>query len=161
MSAMPDACPHTNCRIVWTRYSSYGEEFVSRQLRHQCLECGRILTSSLKHSLATPDTPEISREEAMRYHRKRLDELAQAQRERELSNEQWRARYDAYIGSDAWAVRREQVISRAGGICEGCREAEAVQAHHLSYRNMGNEFLWELVAICRNCHERVHGIEAS
>jgi 5-methylcytosine-specific restriction endonuclease McrA len=31
--------------------------------------------------------------------------------------------------------------------------------HHLTYQNAGNEFLWELVAICRECHARYHAIE--
>jgi hypothetical protein len=30
--------------------------------------------------------------------------------------------------------------------------------HHVTYKNMGNEFLWELRAICAVCHERVHDI---
>jgi 5-methylcytosine-specific restriction endonuclease McrA len=51
------------------------------------------------------------------------------------------------------------VIERADGLCEGCRSAEAVHVHHLTYKHCGNEFLWELVAICRECHERVHGRE--
>jgi hypothetical protein len=155
---MPDGCQHSNRRVVWTRYSNWGVEFASRQLRHQCIDCGHILTNSLKHALATPDTPEISREEATRSQQDYLDRTAQLHQEWERRNTQRRADYDAYMRSDAWAIRREQVITRAGGICEGCREAEAVQAHHLTYRNFRNEFLWELVAICRNCHDRFHHI---
>ena len=35
----------------------------------------------------------------------------------------------------------------------------ATQAHHLTYEHMGDEFLWELKAVCRPCHERWHGTE--
>ena len=80
---MPDSCPHTRTRMIWTKWSNYGAEFVSRQLRHQCLDCSRILSFSLKHSLATPATPEISREEAMRSQKSHLLWMAQKHAELE------------------------------------------------------------------------------
>jgi 5-methylcytosine-specific restriction endonuclease McrA len=51
---------------------------------------------------------------------------------------------------------RNRVIKRDGGLCRGCSEAPATQVHHLTYEHIGNEFDWELVAICRRCHQRYH-----
>lgn len=48
-------------------------------------------------------------------------------------------------------------MQRAAHVCEGCRTARATEVHHLTYEHCGDEFLWELVAICRSCHERYHG----
>jgi 5-methylcytosine-specific restriction endonuclease McrA len=67
-----------------------------------------------------------------------------------------RQQYHEYLQTDAWQERRRLVLRRAGGICEGCRKARAVEVHHLTYQHIGHEFLWELVAICRACHERYH-----
>jgi len=33
----------------------------------------------------------------------------------------------------------------------------ATEVHHLTYQHVGHEFLFELVAICRECHTRWHG----
>ena len=33
---------------------------------------------------------------------------------------------------------------------------EQTQCHHLTYENVGEEFLFELVALCSDCHERLH-----
>jgi len=71
-------------------------------------------------------------------------------------------RYTKYLLSPEWAMLRskvfQRVIARDGvGVCEGCREQIATQVHHLTYEHVGHEFLWELVAICEDCHKRLHG----
>lgn len=65
--------------------------------------------------------------------------------------------YAEYLQSEDWWERRTLVVERANGRCEGCRKAEAVDVHHLSYEHVTAEFLFELVALCAACHERIHG----
>ncbi len=65
--------------------------------------------------------------------------------------------YAEYLASQEWWDRRTLVLERSNGLCEGCREAEAVDVHHLSYAHITQEFLFELVALCAPCHERIHG----
>jgi 5-methylcytosine-specific restriction endonuclease McrA len=86
------------------------------------------------------------------------------QRSQELRDElhadeaaEWTEHYEAHLASPEWQEIRERVLSRSRGICEGCRVNRATQVHHLTYQHMGSEFLWELVAICRDCHRRFHG----
>lgn len=67
-----------------------------------------------------------------------------------------RAERAPYYESAEWGAKRAIVMKRAAGVCEGCGERAATQVHHLSYDHFGDEFLWELVAICNDCHERVH-----
>lgn len=67
-----------------------------------------------------------------------------------------RVDYHQYITSQEWWARRELVMRRAGGICEGCGTARAVEVHHMTYDHLGAEFLWELRAVCRACHARFH-----
>lgn len=67
----------------------------------------------------------------------------------------WWDWYDCYLESPEWKRRRDLVMERAGGRCEGCRENSATQVHHLTYENVGHELLWELVAVCRGCHKLI------
>jgi len=68
--------------------------------------------------------------------------------------------YSDYLDTDTWRVRRRLVLERAGGLCEGCRKEPATQVHHLTYDHVEHEFLWELVAVCRECHERFHEVQS-
>lgn len=64
--------------------------------------------------------------------------------------------YAEYLGSEKWARIRSRVMERAGGVCEGCLERPATQAHHLTYEHLFDEFVFELVALCTTCHDRLH-----
>lgn len=64
--------------------------------------------------------------------------------------------YAAYLRSPAWASLRRQILLRAGFVCEGCGAKPAEEVHHLNYDHIGGEFLWELVAVCQECHHRLH-----
>lgn len=67
--------------------------------------------------------------------------------------------YRTYLGSAEWRELRDKVIRRAGGVCEGCLEAKAVEVHHRHYRNIYAEFAFDLVALCRSCHDRAHAFQ--
>ncbi len=76
--------------------------------------------------------------------------------ESEAKNERWWAWYDSYLKTEKWHAKRRAVIKRAVGICEGCLFAKATQVHHLTYFHVGEELLFELRAVCDDCHERAH-----
>jgi hypothetical protein len=87
----------------------------------------------------------------------RRREQERLERQRGEQNREWWARYDAYLRSPAWRQKADLVKKRAGGMCEGCGTRIATQVHHVTYEHVCNEFLWELRAICNECHERIHG----
>jgi hypothetical protein len=69
-----------------------------------------------------------------------------------------REEYNAYLRSDAWRVKRAQVLVRSGNACEHCGEL-AVIVHHLRYpRALGTEPLTDLIAVCQRCHDLHHGV---
>jgi hypothetical protein len=74
----------------------------------------------------------------------------------ELQSQQWHKKYREYQKSPEWAALKDKVLMRAQGICEGCREAKATVLHHLTYDHVFNELLFELVALCGDCHHRAH-----
>jgi 5-methylcytosine-specific restriction endonuclease McrA len=91
--------------------------------------------------------------------------LQQQNRQREENNRVWWHNYSTYLRSQTWYKKRENVFHRAGGYCEGCREASPVQVHHLKYPRdcmpgssewVRKEKLFDLVALCEDCHQDVH-----
>ena len=73
----------------------------------------------------------------------------------DVTPDRW-ARYNEYLRSDAWRERRQLVLERAGGLCEGCRKRPACDVHHATYEHLYDELLFELLAVCRDCHKKIH-----
>jgi hypothetical protein len=73
-----------------------------------------------------------------------------------MPNTHWPELYADYLKSQQWADKRDRVLRRASYHCEGCAQRPAVDVHHLTYEHVTQEFLFELVALCRECHERIH-----
>lgn len=123
----------------------------SIQIVDQCSFCGAAVSlaykaSTIKHPERLPEFDEG---------RIRLFEMSRhAKRDKE--RQAWLAEHDIYLRTPEWRSRRQAVLYRARGKCEGCGIADATQVHHLTYEHWKNEFLWELVAICDGCHTRIH-----
>ncbi len=49
-------------------------------------------------------------------------------------------------------------MERSGGVCEACGDAPAAQVHHLTYERIGRELLFDLAAVCLECHKKAHGV---
>lgn len=170
-----EKCLHASKNLVWTKCGHDGEPFKSgrTELREQCADCGKLFGGARRKSLAGPDTPwvdaeglkfrERQRQEAFRrqteeWHARR-ERFAEDEARREMERQAYRAWYHAYLKTPAWAEKRDLVIRHAEGLCQGCGIQPAEQVHHLTYLNAGNEFLWELRAVCCECHERAHESE--
>lgn len=155
-------CYHQDKRVVWTDVNTTAEKLAVRQLRHQCVDCGRLLANALPFSLATPATPNVDMELLQRWAAFDKEQWGRHRQENQLLSErrkqEQKLAHDQYLQSDAWRDKRAAVMDRANGLCEGCRQRPATQVHHLTYAHHGNELLWELVAVCRGCHEHAHNL---
>lgn len=60
--------------------------------------------------------------------------------------------YDDYIISEQWKKVRDEIMQRDEYICRICGGA-ATEVHHLTYRHLKSEYEFELVSLCRKCHE--------
>ncbi len=60
-----------------------------------------------------------------------------------------------YYRTPQWQDFKERVFRRDGYRCQACLQADATQVHHLTYDNWRNERMWQLVAVCLPCHERI------
>jgi 5-methylcytosine-specific restriction endonuclease McrA len=65
--------------------------------------------------------------------------------------------YQAHLGSIKWRGITEKIHTRAHGVCERCFVNPSTHIHHLTYENLGNERWHELMALCVECHQFVHG----
>ncbi|MFA6287464.1 MAG: hypothetical protein WC661_08770 [Opitutaceae bacterium] len=152
----PSACKHSDKRLR-RREDINGRPW----LFNQCQDCGQKvggrvsakgMTNKEVNDLIKFDE-EFSRDVWVSYH-KRYTEAREIERARIKEN--WRKCYDIYIVSTEWRIKRLLVLNRAKHICEGCGTATAEEVHHTTYENVGEEFLFELVALCKPCHDRFH-----
>lgn len=100
------------------------------------------------------DRPQRERQ-AEEYRREYEARRAAEDAERDRQNREWWKRYNLYLQSPEWGARRRLVFKRAGNVCEACLSRPASQVHHTSYEHVCNEPLWELRAVCHECHELI------
>ena len=62
-----------------------------------------------------------------------------------------REKYRKYLLSERWLWIRRAVLDRDKYRCQICG-SNAEEVHHLTYEHLENEFLFELVSLCRRCH---------
>jgi hypothetical protein len=136
-------CAHASTELRERIIRGGGKQYV-----HQCLRCGDATTNPIKAELA------ISQNGG----KVRFDNEARASTEniRNADDSAFWDGYEKYLNSPEWTHKRKLVLKRSNGICEGCLEEPATQVHHLTYEHVGMEFLFELVAICEKCHDRLH-----
>jgi hypothetical protein len=65
-------------------------------------------------------------------------------------------KYAAYLKSDRWRDLRARVLQRDGGLCRGCFLRPAAEVHHMTYQHCYDEFGFELISLCAECHHRIH-----
>lgn len=130
-------CRHANQALARRVFSNGIEHFGS-----QCLDCGKwdggIKKSTLNEAqmeAAVTFDPEVAR----RFSERQREAF---QQERQAKNEAFWQKYHDHLNSDDW--RR------------ACLERRATQAHHLTYRHLGWEPLFDLIAVCKQCHEYLH-----
>lgn len=69
-------------------------------------------------------------------------------------------KYDRYISSKQWAIKRREAYNHFGYFCQRCGENRKgfLSVHHKHYKTLGNEDFKDLGILCRNCHSEYHSI---
>ena len=149
----PEQCTHNQTKPR-KKKSSNG----SLIIRRQCLDCGTMVGQQLKH-----DTIDLDNVEWVDQHLQRSGEslrrqawkakAEQGQRELAKKNNEWWQWYKEYLQSPQWQDKRQRVLQRDRHQCRACERSRATQVHHLTYEHVGNEPLFDLVAVCKSCHD--------
>ncbi|MES2434226.1 MAG: hypothetical protein V4586_10415 [Pseudomonadota bacterium] len=133
----------------------------------QCLTCGEGKGSAFPQNAQTLASPSWDEALLERYEIERTAQFAainakyidlavaeELQRAKDVK--QYRQDYEGYRRTETWQRKRALVMKRAGGVCEGCLLCAAEIVHHRTYQNLGDELLFELVALCHQCHDKAH-----
>lgn len=123
----------------------------------QCMECGEHDARAYKKELLPANAPLFDEQ--------KREQLYIAQREkaieqREIERLNWlNEQYTPYLQSSKWIKKRDLVLKRDDYICQACLSNKATQVHHLTYQNVFDEPLFELISICKPCHDKIHSKE--
>jgi len=61
-----------------------------------------------------------------------------------------------YLASPKWQQLKMQVKLRDSFHCKKCNAKHSLEVHHITYQNLGDEPLEDLVTLCRTCHGKLH-----
>lgn len=132
----------------------------------QCEACGRSLSGALKRSefyswqdfqpwnesLRTA-WDEARRVESLQF----ASDTTEAQEKRAAEAAERRTDYRRWLmTSPDWRTLRDRVMRRSLFICEACLANKAGDVHHITYELGRLPPAWELRAVCRACHDRLH-----
>lgn len=149
----PYHCNHASIELRERTYSNQIAHYVD-----QCLRCGSQLQSHKRDSIIVAQAKlndgiaKFDLDIADRFFSRGRQERKD-QRDNERAD--WQAWYTEYLESEKWKSKRAEVMRRDKFTCQGCH-GRATEVHHLTYANVGDELLFQLIALCEDCHQRVH-----
>jgi hypothetical protein len=153
------SCKHSRFELTKWRTSNNVIVF-----RNQCLDCGRIANQkgAKKYSKGNEywfnkNAEEFSRDINTKTYSKISEYIDKKINDYELKRkEQKDLDYKKYLQTPEWKAKRERVLIRDNYLCQGCLQNRAVDVHHMSYANFGDELFFQLISLCKECHEKVH-----
>jgi hypothetical protein len=128
---------------------------------YQCFDCGDYNRSHEKKPLN--DVP-LFNEELFEANKQLRHEQFEAERKKiedewrkkqDEKNAEWWEWYSEYLQTEEWIEKRNKVFERDSYTCQSCLSCHADQVHHLTYKHVGNEPLFDLVSVCFKCHDRI------
>ena len=159
---LDDGCLHPETVIV-RRINAAGGQFFSRY----CPHCGVKWSAMIKRADAeregiaadlTEHDIDQRAEVYLAARQEDFDKIVNAAAERVFdARPENTPAYQEYLRSPRWRRRAAKIMKRAGGKCEGCLTRDAQEVHHTTYDHIYEEFAFELLALCSQCHRRYHG----
>jgi len=138
-----------------------------KMIKMYCPDCKHTFGEILKNKPEYKDIPEGSNEKHHEYWKNIRDQeriktaeltegkerLKQILSQMEFSEKY--KQYQKYLLSNKWKNLREVIMKRDHYKCQICFK-NAEEIHHLTYVHLGNEYLFELVALCKKCHKEYY-----
>lgn len=138
------------------------------KLQLQCNVCGNSMGGQLKrddfpkwelYPAWDDELPECYRDASDEFYDKLRRDMREASAKQRTSAEillEKRRKYVETLSTPEWRYLRERVHLRAKHTCEACLNAQSTVVHHLTYGHGVYPPAWELRALCRPCHDRLH-----
>jgi len=73
-----------------------------------------------------------------------------------IGSPEWYRDKQEYLESDKWARTRQTRLDIDSNECVKCGEKNKLEIHHITYKRLFNENIYDLVTLCRSCHQEVH-----
>lgn len=149
-------CQHTEKAVYRLRIANGAV-----QVRECCSACGQGFGSAMsqKDKAWVEALPWLPDELAESYDSRRFAEkqrmLVDLARKQYAERGAFTKSYSEYLTSPEWQTKRQLVLKRCGGTCEGCGVKPATEVHHWTYQHLFDELLFELYGLCHGCHERI------
>ena len=67
--------------------------------------------------------------------------------------------YQEYLKSQHWRDLKKAYFQHYPKECRGCGSKDHIDLHHRSYKYVGDEHFWQLIPLCRDCHQAVHRLQ--
>lgn len=132
------------------------------QLRKQCLNCG--FTTKNSDSAKGVDLSTVKafnselydlRETEINQYRKKIKEFQLTKSD--VRHKAWSNSHSTHLQTFEWSELRQLVLKRDEYTCQCCLKNKATEVHHRSYRHIGKEPAYELISLCRDCHQKHDG----
>lgn len=134
----------------------------------QCLYCGAQVRSIPKKDVTQDQREEMTAwDESIREaHQERVNAYwqqikDQRQQEFEAQRQAMKDEYAEYLQTPEWRRQRNKRLAMDGGRCQaqldGCT-GHATEVHHLDYK-LRPEPIFNLVSVCRSCHQQISIME--
>lgn len=156
-------CPHNDeADLVRARAANGSPLF-----RWRCRTCTKLFASVSKADVDRTSTPWTDLPDGLIEYEEYFAEvnryvLAQNAELEKTLQQQRNTAYEQYLQSSSWRLKRDAVMKRDCYLCQGCLIAQATEVHHLTYDRIYNEMLFDLVAVCHDCHiNKIHGNRAA
>ncbi len=149
------------CRTPQERIVTQHIDINKYQIRIQCDICGGCLNmrKPLSHAkYSNMVKGEFSLERHIKWKESKTaesDYIYSISKQLEFNKTDY-VKYLNHLQSPYWKNIRQQVLLRDNNTCQKCLKAPAQEVHHLTYNNLGNENLSDLLSLCRICHFSLH-----
>lgn len=144
-------CAHEQHELRMRRIEGGGIQY-----RRQCLRCGGSVGNAVSQANVRELPPPWDADLPLKWSESRR---AIALQRRDAEVERRREEYAAYLLTPQWRTKRQAVLERERYRCQGCMVGRATEVHHTTYANVGDELLFQLVALCEPCHRKAHHSE--
>lgn len=126
------------------------------QLRKQCFICGEVEDRIFKFSECPniDNIPILNIALREQFYKRRAE---YKQLDYAIEKEKRKQQYANYLKSYEWKRKHDFIMNKYGYRCVLCFKP-AVNIHHLTYDRVFLEDERDLIALCKNCHEFVHGL---
>jgi hypothetical protein len=67
--------------------------------------------------------------------------------------------YAQYLQTEHWKELRSLALKKAFYRCQLCNAQGLMDVHHRTYERRGEEYIRDVIVLCRPCHEKHHNIQ--